>query len=92
LVLINRGDFNMSVKIISDELITQINDQLRASVNEMIKRELRDYLENIDWSQEVDFGSIVQDEVQNELSNSLTDVVSDELEQMLPSLTISKGY
>jgi|TARA_R100000995_G_scaffold55091_1_gene27075 type III secretory pathway component EscR len=82
----------MSVKIISDELITQINDQLRASVNEMIKRELRDYLENIDWSQEVDFGSIVQDEVQNELSNSLTDVVSDELEQMLPSLTISKGY
>ena len=80
------------VKIISDELITQINDQLRASVNEMIKRELRDYLENIDWSQEVDFGSIVQDEVQNELSNSLTDVVSDELEQMLPSLTISKGY
>ena len=82
----------MSVKIISDELITQINDQLRASVNEMIKRELRDYLENIDWSQEVDFGSIVQDEVQNELSNSITDVVSDELEQMLPSLTISKGY
>lgn len=82
----------MSVKIISDELITQINDQLRASVNEMIKRELRDYLENIDWSQEVDFGAIVQDEVQNELSNSLTDVVSDELEQMLPSLTISKGY
>ena len=82
----------MSVKIISDELITQINDQLRASVNEMIKRELRDYLENIDWSQEVDFGSIVQDEVQNELSNNLTEVVSDELEQMLPSLTISKGY
>lgn len=80
------------VKIISDELITQINDQLRASVNEMIKRELRDYLENIDWSQEVDFGSIVQEEVQNELSNSLTDVVSDELEQMLPSLSISKGY
>ena len=82
----------MSVKIISDELITQINDQLKASVNEMIKRELRDYLEGIDWSQEVDFGSIVQEEVQNELSNSLTEVVSDELEQMLPSLTISKGY
>tara|TARA_R110002020_G_scaffold133378_3_gene297582 strand:- start:378 stop:623 length:246 start_codon:yes stop_codon:yes gene_type:complete len=80
------------VKIISDELITQINDQLKASVNEMIKRELRDYLENIDWSQEVDFGSIVQEEVQNELSNNLTEVVSDELEQMLPSLTISKGY
>ena len=82
----------MSVKIISDELITQINDQLRASVNEMIKRELRDFLENIDWSQEVDFGSIVQVVVQYELCNSLTDVVSDELEQMLPSLRISKGY
>ena len=82
----------MSVKIISDELITQINNQLKTSVNKIIKRELRDYLENINWSQKMDFESIVQDEVQNELSNSLTDVVSDELEQMLPSLTISKGY
>ena len=49
------------VKIISDELITQINDQLRASVNEMIKRELTDYLQNIDWSQEIDFGGMLQD-------------------------------
>ena len=92
------------VKIISDELITQINDQLRASVNEMIKRELTDYLQNIDWSQEIDFGGILQDELQtmihdeirnmdliNDFRDEISEVVNEEIDSVLSELVISRG-
>ena len=92
------------VKIISDELITQINDQLRASVNEMIKRELTDYLQNIDWSQEIDFGGILQDELQtmihDEIRNmdligdfrdEISEVVNEEIDSVLSELVISRA-
>ena len=92
------------VKIISDELITQINDQLRASVNEMIKRELTDYLQNIDWSQEIDFGGMLQDELQtmihDEIRNmdligdfrdDISEIVNEESDSVLSELVISRG-
>ena len=92
------------VKIISDELITQINDQLRASVNEMIKRELTDYLQNIDWSQEIDFGGMLQDELQtmihDEIRNmdligdfrdDISETVNEEIDSVLSELVISRG-
>ena len=92
------------VKIISDELITQINDQLRASVNEMIKRELTDYLQNIDWSQEIDFGGMLQDELQtmihDEIRNmdligdfrdDISEIVNEEIVSVLSELVISRG-
>ena len=91
-------------KIISDELITQINDQLRASVNEMIKRELTDYLQNIDWSQEIDFGGMLQDELQtmihDEIRNmdligdfrdDISEIVNEEIDSVLSELVISRG-
>ena len=92
------------VKIISDELITQINDQLRASVNEMIKRELTDYLQNIDWSQEIDFGGMLQDELQtmihDEIRNmdligdfrdDISEIDNEELDSVLSELVISRA-
>ena len=92
------------VKIVSDELITQINDQLRASVNEMIKRELTDYLQNIDWSQEIDFGGMLQDELQtmihDEIRNmdligdfrdDISEIVNEEIDSVLSELVISRG-
>ena len=92
------------VKIISDELITQINDQLRASVNEMIKRELTDYLQNIDWSQEIDFGGMLQDELQtmihdeirnmdliNDFRDDISEIVNEEIDSVLSELVISRG-
>ena len=91
-------------KIISDELITQINDQLRASVNEMIKRELTDYLQNIDWSQEIDFVGMLQDELQtmihDEIRNmdligdfrdDISEIVNEEIDSVLSELVISRG-
>ena len=92
------------VKIISDELITQINDQLRASVNEMIKRELTGYLQNIDWSQEIDFGGMLQDELQtmihDEIRNmdligdfrdDISEIVNEEIDSVLSELVISRA-
>ena len=88
------------VKIISDELITQINDQLRASVNEMIKRELTDYLQNIDWSQEIDFGdelqTMIHDEIRNmdligDFRDDISEIVNEELDSILSDLVISRG-
>ena len=92
------------VKIISDELITQINDQLRASVNEMIKRELTDYLQNNDWSQDIDFGGMLQDELQtmihDEIRNmdligdfrdDISEIVNEEIDSVLSELVISRA-
>ena len=82
----------MTVKIISDELITQINDQLKTVVTDAVKEEIR----NIDWSGELDIYSLVQDELQNmdimdHLDTSEIDSrVSDAIDDILPQLTISK--
>ena len=38
------------VKIVSDELITQINDQLKTVVEDAVKK----YIETVDWSHELD--------------------------------------
>ena len=47
------------VKIVSDELITQINDQLKAVVEDAVKK----HIENMDWSHELDIYGLVQDEL-----------------------------
>ena len=49
----------MTVKIISDELITQINDQLKSEVEKIVDRAIS----NIDWSTEIDMYGRVQDEL-----------------------------
>ena len=47
------------VKIVSDELITQINDQLKTVVEDAVKN----YIQNMDWSHELDIYGLVQDEL-----------------------------
>jgi len=82
----------MTVKIISDELITQINDQLKDVVANIVEEKIR----NIDWSSELDLYGLVQDELQNidimdHLDTSEIDSrVSDAIDDILPQLTISK--
>ena len=49
----------MVQKIISDELITQINDQLKSEVEKIVDRAIS----NIDWSTEIDMYGRVQDEL-----------------------------
>ena len=84
----------MTVKIISDELITQINDQLKTVVTDAVKEEIR----NIDWSGELDLYNLVQDELQNMDimdymdTSSLEDKIGDQLESMLSELTIQRGH
>ena len=82
------------VKIISDELITQINDQLKETVNKAVDVAIS----NIDWSTEIDIHNLIQDELQNmdimehiDMSE-LDGKISDALEDILPQLSISKGY
>ena len=81
-------------KIISDELITQINDQLKETVNKAVDVAIS----NIDWSTEIDIHNLIQDELQNmdimdhiDMSE-LDGKISDALEEILPQLSISKGY
>jgi len=83
----------MTVKIISDELITQINDQLKTVVTDAVKEEIR----NIDWSGELDIYTLVQDEL-SQLdvmdymdTSTLEDKIGDQLESMLSELTIQRG-
>ena len=84
----------MTVKIISDELITQINDQLKTVVTDAVKEEIR----NIDWHGELDIYSLVQDELsQMDIldymdTSTLDDKISSVLEGMLSELTISRGH
>ena len=47
------------VKIVSDELITQINDQLKTVVEDAVKN----YIQNMDWSSDLDIYGLVQDEL-----------------------------
>ena len=82
------------VKIISDELITQINDQLKTTVNKAVDVAIS----NIDWSTEIDIHNLISDELQNmdimehiDMSE-LDGKISDALEDILPQLSISKGY
>ena len=83
----------MTVKIISDELITQINDQLKDVVANIVEEKIR----NIDWSSELDLYGLVQDELQNMDimdymdTSSLEDKIGEQLESMLSELTIQRG-
>ena len=82
------------VKIISDELITQINDQLKETVNKAVDVAIS----NIDWSTEIDIHNLIQDELNNMDimehidTSELDEKVSNALEDILPQLSISKGY
>ena len=82
------------VKIISDELITQINDQLKETVNKAVDVAIS----NIDWSTEIDIHNLISDELQNMDIMEHIDMIeldgkiSDALEDILPQLSISKGY
>ena len=81
-------------KIISDELITQINDQLKTVVEDAVK----DHIKHVDWTSELDLYSLVQDELNNMDimehidTSELDEKVSNALEDILPQLSISKGY
>ena len=83
----------MANKIISDELITQINDQLKSEVEKIVDRAIS----NIDWSTEIDMYGRVQDEL-NSMdvmdymdTSTLEDKIGDQLESMLSELTIQRG-
>ena len=97
----------MAVKIIQDELITKINDQLKETIDKAVAVAIS----NIDWSIELDINNAIQDELQNvdimehidtsELDNKVSsaiddhdfsDKISDCMEDFLPQLSISKGY
>ena len=81
------------VKIVSDELITQINDQLKVVVEDAVKK----HIENMDWSHELDIYGLVQDELsQMDMldymdTSTLDDKISSVLESMLSELTIQRG-
>jgi DNA-binding protein Fis len=82
------------VKIVSDELITQINDQLKTVVEDAVKN----HIQNMDWSHELDIYGLVQDELsQMDMldymdTSTLDDKISSVLESMLSELTISRGH
>ena len=82
------------VKIVSDELITQINDQLKTVVEDAVKN----HIQNMDWSHELDIYGLVQDELsQMDMldymdTTTLDDKISSVLESMLSELTISRGH
>ena len=84
----------MAVKIIQDELITKINDQLKETIDKAVDVAIS----NIDWSTELDIQNLIQDELQNmDITEHLDmseieDKISNTLEGFLPQLTISKGY
>ena len=81
------------VKIVSDELITQINDQLKTVVEDAVKN----HIQNMDWSHELDIYGLVQDELsQMDMldymdTSTLDDKISSVLESMLSELTIQRG-
>ena len=83
----------MVQKIISDELITQINDQLKSEVEKIVDIAIS----NIDWSTEIDMYGRVQDELsQMDIldymdTSNLEDKIGEQLESMLSELTIQRG-
>ena len=79
-------------KIISDELITQINDQLKTVVKDAVKEEIR----NIDWSGELDIYTLVQDEIsQMDMEDymdttSLDNKIDDKIDYAISELKIER--
>ena len=79
-------------KIISDELITQINDQLKTVVKDAVKEEIR----NIDWSGELDIYTLVQDEIsQMDMEDymdttSLDNKIDDKIDYAISELKIKR--
>ena len=83
----------MTVKIISDELITQINDQLKTVVEDAVKK----HIENMDWSHELDIYGLVQDELsQMDMldymdTSTLEDKIGDVVDHTVSQLTIERN-
>ena len=81
------------VKIVSDELITQINDQLKTVVEDAVKK----YIENMDWSHELDIYGLVQDELsQMDMldymdTSTLEDKIGDVVDHTVSQLTIERN-
>ena len=82
----------MTVKIVSDELITQINDQLKTVVEDAVKK----HIENMDWSHELDIYGLVQDELsQMDMldymdTTSLENKIGDQVDHAVSQLTIQR--
>ena len=80
------------VKIVSDELITQINDQLKTVVEDAVKK----HIENMDWSHELDIYGLVQDELsQMDLEDymdttSLDNRIDDKIDHAISNLKIQR--
>ena len=81
------------VKIVSDELITQINDQLKTVVEDAVKN----YIQNMDWSHELDIYGLVQDELsQMDMldymdTTTLDDKIDDKVDRAVDQLTIERN-
>ena len=81
------------VKIVSDELITQINDQLKTVVEDAVKN----HIQNMDWSHELDIYGLVQDEL-SEMdmldymdTSTLEDKIGDVVDHAVSQLTIERN-
>ena len=80
------------VKIVSDELITQINDQLKTVVEDAVKN----HIQNMDWSHELDIYGLVQDELsQMDMldymdTTSLENKIGDQVDHAVSQLTIQR--
>ena len=81
------------VKIVSDELITQINDQLKTVVEDAVKN----HIQNMDWSHELDIYGLVQDELaQMDMldymdTSTLEDKIGDVVDHTVSQLTIERN-
>ena len=81
------------VKIVSDELITQINDQLKTVVEDTVKN----HIQNMDWSHELDIYGLVQDELsQMDMldymdTSTLEDKIGDVVDHTVSQLTIERN-
>ena len=80
------------VKIVSDELITQINDQLKTVVEDAVKN----HIQNMDWSHELDIYGLVQDELsQMDMldymdTSTLEEKIRDQVDVAVSQLTIER--
>ena len=81
------------VKIVSDELITQINDQLKTVVEDAVKN----HIQNMDWSHELDIYGLVQDELsQMDMldymdTSTLEDKIGYQVDHAVSQLTIERN-
>ena len=81
------------VKIVSDELITQINDQLKTVVEDAVKN----HIQNMDWSHELDIYGLVKDELsQMDMldymdTSTLEDKIGDVVDHAVSQLTIERN-